>query len=971
VESPPLPTGTVTFLFTDIEGSTTLWEQHSVEMRSALQRHDAALRQAIETSAGSIIKTTGDGVVAVFPSAKDALAACVSAQHALQVAGSEARASSGVSSGQPQPVALKVRMGLHTGVAELRDGDYFGTPLNRAARVMSVAHGEQILLSAASAELVRGDLPDGVTLREMGEHRLKGLLHPERLVQVVVPGLRADFPPLTSQAAPNLPEERDAFVGRQQSLDDLRQRFNGGRLVSLLGIGGTGKTRLATHFGWKALDQFPGGVWFCDVTQARTLDGILHAVAQGLDVPLDKDDGVTQLGHAIAGRGQCLVIIDNFEQVARHAEETLGRWLGRASAARFLVTTREVLGLHGEQVVALAPLVPSDGAELFMRRAEAAKPGFAPNAADVEAIAPLVKLLEGMPLAIELAAARVSVMPPRQLLARMTDRFKLLSSSGRRMDRQATLRGVFDWSWELLSPPEKATLAQLSVFDGGFTLEAVEAVLDLSAYADAPWPPDALQSLVHKSLVRQVTDVRFDLLVSVQEYAADHLRTDGRYAGSGPDAQRAVEIRHGAYFAGLEESAAFAQGVDDLDNIVAACRRATARGDADMAANALQLAWAGLYRRGPFRAGVELAALVAGMPNLAPDAAACVDLVAGSALSACGKRVEARARWQAALTAARTIGDRNCECRVLESLAFFDVHAGLLESARTHAESSLRIARDLKNARLQGRAENSLGQIEWVLGHWADGIAHYEAALALARQAGDARLVGSVLGNLGNQAELGNMEQARSYDEAALAVARDIGDRRLEGNTLSNLGLMHHVQGDAPQALDHLDASLKVAREIGHRLLECIVLCNLGMVHHGLGHHDDAREHFEAALAIARDSADRRTEGQILGYVGLLYAHQGKLDEAHRSLDMGELLLRGVSDRLSLGILLCNFAETELLAGSIGAAQAKLSEAAAIAADLSVGASSELGLALARVQRLVAEGRRVASGSETRAGSST
>jgi predicted ATPase/class 3 adenylate cyclase/Tfp pilus assembly protein PilF len=948
-----LPIGTVTFLLTDIEGSTALWEERSGEMRAALARHDAQLRQAVEASGGRIVKTTGDGVVAVFHAARDAVAAGVAAQRALQEAASAQQVVSAEPSARQQPIALKVRMGLHTGVAELRDEDYFGTPLNRAARIMSVAHGEQILLSAASAELVRQDLPDGVTLREMGEHRLKGLLNPERLVQVIVPGLRADFPPLASQTGHNLPAERDAFVGRRESLDDLRQRFATGRLVSLLGIGGTGKTRLAAQFGWQSLDRFPGGVWFCDVTQARTLDGILHAVAEGLDVPLDKDDAAAQLGHAIAGRGQCLLIIDNFEQVARYAEETLGRWLDRASAARFLVTTREVLGLPGEQIVALAPLPPSDGVELFMRRAEAAKPGFAPSAVDVEAIPLLVKLLEGMPLAIELAAARVSVMPPRGLLARMTDRFKLLASSGRRMDRQATLRGVFDWSWDLLSLPEKATLAQLSVFEGGFALEAVEAVLDLSAYPDAPWLPDALQSLVHKSLVRQATDVRFDLLVSVQEYAAEHLRTEGRYAGSGPAGQRAAETRHGAYFAGLDESRAFAEGVDDLENVVSACRRAAARGDADMAAKALQLAWAGLYRRGPFHAGVELAALVAAIPNLAPGAAARVDLVAGSALSSLGKRAEGRGRFEAALAGARATGDRECECRVLESLAFFDIQAGRLQSARTDGEASLRIARELNNAQLQGRAENSLGHIEWMSGHPARGVAHYEAALALAREAGDARLVGSVLGNLGNQAELGNMEKARSYNEAALAMARDIGDRRLEGNTLCNLGLMYHVLGDAPQALDHLEASLRVARDIGYQLLECIVLCNLGIVHHSLDHRDDAREHFEAALVLARDSADRRSEGQILGYLALLHAQRGRFQDARHCLDKGETLLREVADRLSLGILLCNFAESELLAGSIEAARTKFAEAEAIAADLSAGAGSELGIALARVGRLI------------------
>jgi len=245
-----------------------------------------------------------------------------------------------------------------------------------------------------------------------------------------------------------------------------------------------------TRFGWDSLGKFPGGVWFCDLSQARDLDGIVHAVALGLDVPLSKDDPVTQIGHAVAGRGQCLVILDNYEQVARHADETLGRWLNRAGNARFLVTSREVLGLSGEEVFALAPLSAADSLLLFVRRAAAAKPEFQPSREDEAAIAPLVKLLEGLPLAIELAAARVRVMPPRMLLARMTQRFKLLASGGGRVDRQATLRAVFDWSWDLLSLPEKTALAQLSVFEGGFTLESAEAILDLSGCPNAPWPMD-------------------------------------------------------------------------------------------------------------------------------------------------------------------------------------------------------------------------------------------------------------------------------------------------------------------------------------------------------------------------------------------------------------------------------------------------------------------------------------------------
>ena len=950
-----LPTGTVTFLFTDVEGSTTLWERHPVAMQAALARHDRVLRHAIESSNGRIVKTTGDGVFAVFGAAADALAACLAAQRALQAPEAGVSGPELTASDTRLPVALRVRMGLHTGVAELRDGDYFGSSLNRVARIMSAAHGEQVLLSAATAELVREQLPEGVTLREMGEHRLKGLLSPERLLQVVASDLRADFPPLASlTGGHSLPAERDAFVGRREPLAELARRLDAGaRLVSVLGLGGTGKTRLATRFGWSALGGFPGGVWFCDLSQARSLDGIVHAVAQGLDVPLGKDDPVTQLGQAIAGRGHCLVILDNFEQVARHAEETLGRWLNRASAARFLVTTREVLGLPGEEILALAPLVPSDAATLFMRRTEAVKPGFQPNAEDQAAIGRLVKLLDGLPLAIELAAARVRVMPPRMLLFRMSERFKLLSSAGGRVDRQATLRAVFDWSWDLLSLPEKAALAQLSVFEGGFTLESVEGVLDLSAYDDTPWPMDALQSLVQKSLVRQVTDDRFDLLVSMQEYAAEHLSTAARYAGSGPAALLAAEARHGAYYAGLEEKAAIADASAELDNFVVACRRAAARANADVAADTLQRAWAGLSLRGPFRVGVELASVVQATPGLGAAAAARVHWVAGSALAACGKDAEAHAQFEASLAQAREVADRHCECRALIGLAARESHGGRMDAARAHLEAALVIAREIEDRTLQSDVRNGLGTMEVLLGQTNKAQAQFEKARALAREAGDREREGRILANLGIlYVNAGSMDEARSHDEAALALAREIGNQQLEGNIRCNLGLLHQVQGRFAEALEQLDAALAVARDLGHTRLECVVLCNLGMVYDGLARFDEARDHFEAALVVARELGDRHSEGQFLSYLGLLHARQANFVDARHCLDFGEALLRAVSDRLSLGVLLCSRAETEHLAGVPDAASAALAEADVVAAEVGAGPSSELGLALARVRNL-------------------
>src|SRR5215831_10781823 len=945
-----LPTSTVTFLFSDIEASTTLWEQAPEAMRSLLGWH-RVLRSAIESPRGHVVKTTGDGVYAVFGAAKDAVAASLQAQRALQDAVTDATAV--VAQASDRPITIRVRMGMHSGAAELRDGDYFGASLNRAARIMSAAHGEQVLLSSATAELVRGDLPDGVSLREMGEHRLRGLPNPERLLQIVATGLRADFPPLASQAGHSLPAERDAFVGRSDALAELAKRMRGdARLISVLGIGGTGKTRLVTRFGWSALDAFPGGVWFCDLSEARSVDGILHAVAQGLGIPLAGDDPVTRIGNAIAGRRQCLVILDNFEQVARHAEQTLGRWLNCASIARFLVTTREVLGLPGEQILALGPLPASDASALFTNRAEAAKSGLVLGAEDQAAIGPLVKLLEGLPLAIELAAARVRVMPPRTLLARMSDRFKLLASTGGRLDRQSTLRAVFDWSWDLLSLPEKAALAQLSVFEGGFTLEAAEAVLDLEGYDDAPWTIDVLQSLVQKSLVRQVTDDRFDLLVSVQEYAAEHLRTPERYAGSGAAAVLAAESRHGAYFAGLDQQAAMVdQAGEDLDNLVGACRRAAARGDAAMAAKTLQGAWAGLALRGPFRVGVELASLVQAVPTLSPTNAAIVNWVAGRSFALLGKVADARTALQNSLMAAREAGDRATEASTLCSLGDLDARSANAESAYRHLELGLAIAAELRDRALQSSAELGLGLLQILVGKPKEASSHYEKALTLAKEAGDRRLEVSALANLGT-VEVSGINKARFYCEAALGVARDSGDRSKECNTLCNLGLLDYYEGRTEDAREHLEMALVVARELGNVLSVGNVLCNLGMVHEAMVHLDEAESQFDAAVAIAREIGDRRMEGQVLGYLGELYARRSRFDDARSRLDAGEALLRAVSDQMSLGLLLCNRAEAERLGGSPATAGAALSAAEKIAVEVSAGTDSELGLALTRLRGL-------------------
>jgi tetratricopeptide (TPR) repeat protein len=487
----------------------------------------------------------------------------------------------------------------------------------------------------------------------------------------------------------------------------------------------------------------------------------------------------------------------------------------------------------------------------------------------------------------------------------------------------------------------------------------VEAILDLSAYENAPWLIDALQSLVEKSLVRYVTDARFDLLVSVQEYAAEHLRTAARYAGSGPAALLAAETRHGAYFAGLDEKAAVADRCAELENLVVACRRAAARGDVDMAVRSLEGAWAGVGLRGPFQVGVELASLVRPIAGIGTAAVARVDYVAGRALEASGKNPEAHERYRTSLAQAREIGDRRSESRTLLSLGSLERHAGRSESARACVEMALSIARELNDRSIQSDAYNVLGNVESVLGQREQALAHYDAALALAREAGNRHREGSVLGNLGNEyAEMGIMDKARLHHEAALAVAREVGNRRLEGNTLCNLGLLHQVQGRFGEALDQLEAALAVARDMGNAHVECVVLCNLGMAYDSLVRFDEARDHFEAALAIARAMGDRRREGQFLSYLGLLHAHRAKFDDARHCLEASEALLRAVSDRMSLGILLCGRAETEHLAGVPDAARTALGAADIIATEVGAGSDSELGRALARVRNLLPDEQR-------------
>ena len=949
-------------LLTDIVDSTQLNDRlGDAGVAASWAEHDRRARTLMRRWRGREVARS-DGFLVLFDAAGDAVSFALDYHRVLAAL--------------PEP--MQARVGVHVGAVQLRENsaadkaqgapvfEIDGVALPLAARVMSAALGGQTLLSAAARQAL-GATP--LRLVSHGHWRFKGVDEPVELFEVGEPGDdRAPFAPPPDSAKAyrvlrsgelwlprrqlrhSLPGERDAFVGRQAELGQLASKFDqGARLVSILGTGGSGKTRLATRFGWAWLGDFPGGVWFCDLAPARTPDGMAHAVARGLEVPLGSADPLLQLSRAIAGRGPCLVLLDNFEQVARHAGDILGPWLERAPEARFLVTTREVLGLAGETVLNLAPLPAGDSAALFLRRAEAAWSGFDPGADDRAAIDPLVRLLDGLPLAIELAAVRVRLMTPRTLLQRMRERFKLLAAGGARDDRQATLRGAFDWSWDLLAPAEKSALAQLSVFEGGFTLAAAEAVLALPG-PDAPWIVDVVQALVEKSLLRRASEQRFDLLQSVQDYAAEHLRTPGRFDGSGPAALAAAQQRHWQHFAAFDEAAALADGGADADNLAAACRRAAADGDGEAAAGALAALWPALRMTGPFRAAIELAGLVDALPDLGERHRAAVDWVTGSAAYLVGDAALAQARLRAGL--ARAGSDSTIEVNLLRAWAEVLMTAGQVDEAGRALRRALVLARESADPSLEFKALNGLGALDLECARPDQARQHYESALALAHRLGDQRWEGGLLSNLGavHQGE-GRLDEAERHYARALNLVRSVGDRRWEGNARCNLALLHHEQGRHEQAREQFEAALTMARSMGHMRLQATVLCNLGLVNEALGQTQLALQQHEGAVAAAAALSDRRSEGQFRGCLGLLYAKLGRHAEARHCLDLGEAQLRAGPDALSLGVLLCQSARAEHAAGEPDAARATLGRAASIQRQQAAAGASELGRALDLARR--------------------
>lgn len=509
----------MTFVFTDIEGSTALWQDRARAMAAALARHDEIVRGAIERHHGYVFSTAGDAFAAAFASATDAVAAISAAQLRL--------------SDEPWDEAvIRVRAGLHTGEAEERGGDYFGPVLNRAARIMALADGNQVLLSQATAELVRDQLPSAFELHDVGEHRLKSLHRPEHLFQLMGPGLSDRVVQLASaEPSGNLPAGVVDFVGRRHDLDELRSVVAPGRVVTLTGIGGAGKTQLATRLAASMTNAYPDGVWWCDLTPLRSAEMIPSLVAAELGFGMQPDMTPLQSVTDALARRRMLLVLDNCEHLLDGVAALVDAIVAQCGAVAIISTSREALGTHVEHVWPVQPLdAETDAVDLLVQRAIAADATVDPEQWDRGDLVELCVRLDGIPLAIEMAGARLRSMGPRQVLDLLDDRFRVLRNRRRGgIERHQTLLATLDWSYELLEPDERLLLNRLGVFAGTFDAAMAEIVC-ADDRLDAFDVRDLLDALVDRSLLVPVRDrahTRFRLLETVRHYGVTHLDADG------------------------------------------------------------------------------------------------------------------------------------------------------------------------------------------------------------------------------------------------------------------------------------------------------------------------------------------------------------------------------------------------------------------------------------------------------------
>ena len=858
-----LPSGTITFLFTDIEGSTRLLQQLGEKYAMLLLEQQRIVREACAAHQGSVVGTAGDSFFVAFGSAADGVNAAVQSQRAL------------TAHAWPDGVQLRVRMGLHTGEAQIHSADYVGLDVHRAARIAAAAHGGQVLLSQATLDLVVQQLPDGVTVRDLGEHHLKDLRQAKRLFQLVIAGLPADFPPIQSLsvATNNLPIQLTSFVGRAREIGEVTQLLAETRLLTLTGPGGTGKTRLALQVSTQLIEYYKAGVFF--VALAPIADPKLVAATIAQTVGVGETAGrsiVNSLKDFLRGK-PLLLLLDNFEQVIS-ASPLVADLLAASSGLKILVTSRESLHLSGERTYAVPPLAlpelterPSPESvarnatvELFLQRAQAVKPDFKLTQDTAAVVAEICHRLEGLPLAIELAAARVKLLPPQAMLARLGDRLEFLTGGARDLPaRQQTLRSAIAWSYDLLDGDEQRLFRRLSVFVGGCTLEAAEVIAG-GLPGQAPIL-DQMASLLNKSLLRQVEgplgETRFVMLALLRDFGWEELGAS--------DEREAIRHRHAMLLLKLAEQAeASLESADQVqwmdrmeeehDNLRAALEWSqAAEGGAQICwrlASALGLFW---EVRGHFSEGRERLSAILASETVQGQTAARARLLARAAELAYRQSdyPATIALAGESLAICRALGDKAGAASALIKLGNAATEGGDYAATSGLLEEALGLWRQLDDQHGTARALINLGWAALRAGDYPLAQARLEEALALSRELGDTRSIGFELTGLGEVAlRQGDYNRARRLVEESLALRQQLGNKWGVGVSLGTLGWIAMRERHWSRAVARLGESLEVRREIGDTGGSAWCLERLAAVARAQGRAEKAVRLFGAAGAL-------------------------------------------------------------------------------------------------------------------------
>ncbi len=858
----PLPTGTVTFLFSDIEGSTQLWEQHPQAMKSALAKHDVILRRAVEAHDGQIVKTTGDGIHAVFDTAFNGLAAALAAQRGLNAEAWE----------EIKPHTVRVRMALHTGVAELRAGDYYGSAVNRAARLMSIGHGGQVLISNITAALVHEGLPTNVTLRDLGEHQLKDLVKSEHIYQMVDPSLPSEFPPLkTFDLLPNnLPIQLTSFIGRTKEIADIKVLLGKGRLITLTGSGGAGKTRLALEVGNLELAKYPQGVWLIELAPLTDPNQIIPSIAQlfGLqEVPFNP---LPSLVVDYLRAKQALLILDNCEHLVEACARLTDDLLHQCPQLKIIACSRETLCIAGEIAYRVPSLISAESVQLFVERARAANQDFDWTEKNASSIAEICSRLDGIPLAIELAAARVRLLSPEQIAARLTDRFRLLIGGSRTsLPRQQTLRALIDWSYDLLSDSEKRLLQISSVFAGGWTLEALDAV------AEDPDTMAYLEQLINKSLVvagERENEMRYSLPETIRQYSHEKLIASGLLTQANK--------RHFAYFDDLSETAwnnlhkfEIIVSQTNLDDEIENFRAALAWGLEHHPEKTLHLAtntcmimgWTGNLTE----AHRWLRSALEAFDKLPP--------VTGESLLS-RQRLRAKAFWVSAITES-ALGDNN--------------------SALQDAKEAIACARQIDDRSMLGYCLEMYSSAAHFVGA-SDGAAAAEEGLVVLRETGDQWGLAQAYINMALYALVsGNTAAQEAYTQNGLAALQAANTPYLSALCLFSLGMADRFRGNLDPAQRYFEEGLVLFRQLKNRHFENVMHSELGHISRQKGDFTKAHEIYRTTILRWQELGSRAAIANQLECFAFVSLAQNQPRRAATLLGAAEALRERISTAMT------------------------------------------------------------------------